>query len=54
MSRVGIASRNQWERHGRFVAALGAMTRYAPGNRASDGGPGKWRHRSERVGGKGK
>ena len=52
MSRVGVATRAQEERHVRFIAALRVATRYAPAMRYSDGGAGRRRHRSRRVGGR--
>lgn len=54
MGKVGVGSLKQQTLHSMFVSSLGGRTRYAPGNRSSDGGAGKRRHRSTRIGGKGK
>jgi hypothetical protein len=57
MGKVGIASYPQQERHGVFVSEgirLAGRSRYALAMRYSDGGAGKRRHRSRRIGGKGK
>lgn len=54
MSKVGIATHQQIERHNLFMMSMGGKTRYAIGNRYSDGGAGKRRHRSKGIGGKGK
>jgi hypothetical protein len=52
MSKVGVASLRQQDRHARFVASLRFASPYALANRYSDGGPGRRRHRSRRVGGR--
>jgi len=57
MSKVGIATILQDERHARFVTEglrLIGKSPYALAHRYSDGGAGRRRHRSTRVGGKGK
>jgi hypothetical protein len=54
MGRLNIATPAQESRHTHFVTLLHIRAPYAPAVRYSDGGAGRRRHRSSRIGGKGK